>query len=279
MRTKKLSLKEVEGLSYYDFMSYMGASFFQLGGPRSMDGLAELCGVGPNKKVLVVGCGSGFIACRIAKGLGASVTGVDISGISIEKAKERAKKEGLMDMAEFKVGDAYELPFEDGTFDAVITGFVSMFLDMDRALKEFSRVAKPGGFIGINEMYKEGQIPEKEEREISDVEAMLRYLTKLPFRLNTPEEWKAHFERAGLKNIQVQKHQDYMGLKDAPLIIKEMGGQGELLKTLWRMIKYYFSSKKIRERVNGLSRVKKVFLQKKSTARHVGYILGAGEKP
>jgi hypothetical protein len=38
-----LTLKEIEGLDYYDFMSYMGVPFFNIGGFTSIDRLAELC--------------------------------------------------------------------------------------------------------------------------------------------------------------------------------------------------------------------------------------------
>lgn len=276
---KNLSQEDVENLPYYDFMSYMGASFFQLGGPGSMEQLAELCHIDSTKKVLEVGCGTGFNACNIARKFGCSIVGVDIAQVSIEMARVKAKKEGLEKLVEFRAGDAYDLPFEPDAFDVVITGFVSQFLDMGKAFREFTRVLKPGGLVGINEMYKDSDIPKKEGKEIQDVEDMLKGLTKLPFVLNSPEEWKEKFENAGLEDVQIIKSRDYLGFRDAPIIIKEMGGWWELLKVFWRMIKYSIISRKTRDRFSKLQKVKFIFLRKKSTAKYVGYLLGVGRKP
>jgi ubiquinone/menaquinone biosynthesis C-methylase UbiE len=76
-------------------------------------------------------------------------------------------------LVEFRVGDAYDLPFESDTFDAVITAFVSQFLNMRRACKEFVKVLRPDGYVGINEMYKDGDIPPNEADENQDVEDIL----------------------------------------------------------------------------------------------------------
>ncbi|MFQ5887272.1 MAG: class I SAM-dependent methyltransferase [Candidatus Hydrothermarchaeales archaeon] len=278
MTENKLSMEEIENLSYYDFMSYLGASFFQIGGPKSTERLAEQCQINKDKKVLEVGCGTGFNACLIAKKFGCRVVGVDIAEVSIEKAKERAEKEGLTDRAEFRTGNAYDLPFEDNSFDVAITTFVSQFLDMERAFKEFVRVLKPGGYVGINEMYKDRDIPQKPAEEIQHVEDILNDLTELPFKLHTPEDWKKLFKDAGLADIQINKSREFMGIRDTPQIITEMGGWVQLSKVMVRMIKYSLLSKEIRSRFKRLQKTKAVFLRKKSTSKHVGYVLGTGKK-
>ena len=101
---------------------------------------------------------------------GCKVVGIDIAELSIEEAKERAKRQGVSDKAKFRAGDAYALPFEAGTFDAVITEFVSQFLDRKRAFKEFARVLKPGAYVGINEMCREKEILAKAAEEIAQAE-------------------------------------------------------------------------------------------------------------
>lgn len=279
MPGKNLSLEEVENLSYYDFMSYLGASFFQLGGPKSMERLAESCQIDRDEKVLEVGCGSGLNACRIAQKFGCSVLGVDIAEVSVELARDRAGKEGLGGLVEFRVGDAYNLPFGPDTFDVVITGFVSQFFDAEKAFREFARVLRPGGLLGVNEMYKDQEIPPKEAEEIQEVEDLLKDLTRLPFQLHTPEDWRRCFEDAGFGDVQIRKSKEYLGLKDTPYIIREMGGWGGFLPVLGRMLKYYLLSKKIRNRFQQLQKVKAVFMRKRSTSRHVGYVLATGRKP
>ena len=94
---------------------------------------------------------------------------------------------------EFRVGDAYSLPFKSGTFDAVITEFVSQFLDREKAFKEFARVLKQGAYLGVNELYKEKEIPSKAAEEIANVEKIFPEITRLPFYLLLPEKWEEEF--------------------------------------------------------------------------------------
>ena len=121
-------------------MGYLEVPFFQTGGLSSTEKLGKLCQIDKDTNVLIVGCGTGFNACYIARKFGCRLIGVDIAEEAIKKAKERAENDNLTDMVEFRVGDAYDLPFEDDTFDVVITQFVSQFLDMEKVLKEFTRV-------------------------------------------------------------------------------------------------------------------------------------------
>jgi ubiquinone/menaquinone biosynthesis C-methylase UbiE len=80
------------------------------------------------------------------------VVGVDILEAMVERSRERAKREGVMDRVEFKVADAQNLPFEDSLFDAVITESVTAFpADKQKAVNEYARVTKPEGFVGLNE--------------------------------------------------------------------------------------------------------------------------------
>lgn len=97
--------------------------------------------------VLDVGCGTGAIALLLAE-MGHRVTGLDISEAMLEKAREKATPLDLS--AEFKCGDAEELPFEDGTFDAVVGRHVLWTLpNPEKAVAEWERVLRPGGRVII----------------------------------------------------------------------------------------------------------------------------------
>ena len=91
-RELKLSVKQAEALSYYNFMSYLGVPYYHVGGLTSTKKLAELCRIDPTKKVLMVGCGGGFSACYLAREIGCEVVGIDIAKLSIEEAKFRTKQ-------------------------------------------------------------------------------------------------------------------------------------------------------------------------------------------
>jgi demethylmenaquinone methyltransferase / 2-methoxy-6-polyprenyl-1,4-benzoquinol methylase len=107
---------------------------------------ADLAGVGPGSRALDVATGTGDLAVELAS-RGASVTGLDFSEAMLDLA--RAKAPGI----EFVQGNALELPFADGEFDAVTVGFGARnFADLERGLGELARVTRPGGRVVILEI-------------------------------------------------------------------------------------------------------------------------------
>src|SRR5215203_7007464 len=101
----------------------------------------------PGMTVLDVACGTGNLAIPAAR-TGANVTGVDIAPNSVEQARQNAKAEGLN--AKFDEGDAEALPYEDASFDAVVTMFGAMFAPRPELVAaELKRVCRPGGFIAM----------------------------------------------------------------------------------------------------------------------------------
>ncbi len=101
----------------------------------------------PGMKVLDVACGSGNLAI-VAAQKGADVTGIDIADNLIEAAKKRAADKGLN--IRFEQGDAEALPYDDNSFDVVMTMFGAMFAPRpDVTASELVRVCKPGGMIAM----------------------------------------------------------------------------------------------------------------------------------
>jgi SAM-dependent methyltransferase len=112
----------------------------------------------PGARVLDVACGSGNLAVPAAH-KGADVTGVDIAPNLIEQARERAKSEGLA--IQFDEGDAEQLPYENESFDAVVTMFGAMFAPRPELVaSELIRVCKPGGRIAMANWTPSGFIGE-----------------------------------------------------------------------------------------------------------------------
>ena len=102
----------------------------------------ERLNVAPGCQLLDVGCGSGQLALIAAKD-GLKVTGVDIAGNLVERARARAQAEGLT--ARFEEADAEALPFEDASFDVVVSLIAAMFASRpDLVAKELLRVCTPG---------------------------------------------------------------------------------------------------------------------------------------
>ncbi len=100
----------------------------------------------PGQKVLEIGCGTGLMTVEAVK-TKARIFPLDVSYDLLELAK---KKKGTRKAA-FCCTNAYELGFRDKSFDAIIGMSVLHHLDIDRALKEFSRVLKDGGKILFSE--------------------------------------------------------------------------------------------------------------------------------
>ncbi len=98
-------------------------------------------------RLLDVGCGAGQLSL-IAARAGARVTGCDIAANWLVQARRSAAAEGLTVV--FEEGDAEALPYEDATFDAVVSLIGAMFAPRpERVAAELTRVCRPGGVIAM----------------------------------------------------------------------------------------------------------------------------------
>ena len=102
----------------------------------------KLLGSLSGKRLLDYGCGHGMASVVFAR-RGATVTGFDLSGQYIAEARRRALANEVD--ATFRVADAEQLPFADGSFDLVWGNAVLHHLDLDHACVELRRVLRPGG--------------------------------------------------------------------------------------------------------------------------------------
>ena len=101
----------------------------------------------PGEHVLDLGVGPGFLAAEMAAEVGASgrVCGIDVSDdmLAIAAARDTGRDAATLELAR---GSAEEIPYEDGSFDVVVTTQVLEYVpDVPRALAEIHRVLKPGG--------------------------------------------------------------------------------------------------------------------------------------
>jgi ubiquinone/menaquinone biosynthesis C-methylase UbiE len=101
-------------------------------------------GAAAQGNLLDLACGPGVVVAGLASGA-ASVTGIDVTEGMLERARARCAKAGLRNVA-FKRGDVENLPFEDASFDGVVTrAAVHHFADPQRAFNEMFRVLRRGG--------------------------------------------------------------------------------------------------------------------------------------
>ena len=118
--------------------------------------LAEACDLRWDERVLDVAAGNGNATLAAAR-RGCTVTSTDYVASLLERGAERARAERL-DVT-FQVADAEALPFEDASFDVVLSTFGVMFSpDHAKAAAEMARVCRPGGRIGLANWTPDGFI-------------------------------------------------------------------------------------------------------------------------
>jgi len=133
----------------------------------------------PEDKILDVGCGKGYLLYEFTQVIpGVQVAGIDISQYALENAKEEVKPF-------LRVGNAIDLPYEDNSFDYVVsvTTLHNLYnYDLDRAVREIERVGRGSKKHIVVESYRN-------ERE--KVNLLYWQLTCRSF--HTPEEWEWFF--------------------------------------------------------------------------------------
>jgi len=116
----------------------------------------DLARLGENGRALDVGTGTGdFALALLARSpRSATVTGIDISPGMLEVAERRAAKAGVGPRYERLIASVESLPFEDGTFDVAVAGFVIRNVgDIPRGLREMRRALRPGGRAVILDLH------------------------------------------------------------------------------------------------------------------------------
>jgi ubiquinone/menaquinone biosynthesis C-methylase UbiE len=118
--------------------------------------LCESLDIRAGQKVLDVAAGNGNISLAAARRW-CDVIATDYVPALLARARERAAAERLA--IEFQEADAEALPFQDASFDVVVSTFGVMFTpDQDKAASELVRVCRPGGKIGLANWTPEGFI-------------------------------------------------------------------------------------------------------------------------
>ena len=142
--------------------------------------MAEYYNLTPQSKILDVGCGKGFLLYKFTQVVpGITIAGVDISRYAINNAKKEVKP-----FLQFE--NAYDLPFEDRSFDLVVCLGVIQNLyiyELYPALKELERVGKS--------KYLSTEAYRNEQEKVN-----LLYWQLTCRCFYTPEEWKWIFKQA-----------------------------------------------------------------------------------
>lgn len=253
--------------SFFDFAAEVGLTK-HMGGVEATQELAKLCHIDNGSAVLDVGCGVGVTPCFLAKNYGCHVVGIDHIPAMIEKSQRRAKKVGVTDRVEFKVADAQDLPFEDSTFNVVMTeSVVAVLDDKQQALNEFVRVTKLGGYIGLNEStWLKFPPPSEIVAWVSqDIGGTAQPLTS--------DEWIYLLECAGINDII--SNTININIQDESKELLTRYGFFGMLGVFGRMLRLYIKSSDYRDFVRGVG---KSGVIPKNILDYFAYGLYAGQK-
>jgi SAM-dependent methyltransferase len=165
-----------------------------------LDSIGDLSG----RRVLELASGTGHLAARaVAKG--ATVVGIDAAPNMIELARQN-----VPEAAEFHEGNAEALPFEDGSFDAVLSSFGFLhFAHPEDALREAVRVLKAGGSLALTVW----QAPDKGNEFMGHIHGTVQKHSNLDvdlppappmFALADPEICKPMLSDAGFTKVELQ---------------------------------------------------------------------------
>ena len=171
---------------------------FHPGGMALTRHLGDLMGLGPQDCVLDVAAGPGTSARFLAEQFGCEVVGIDYSSEMVTQANTLTLEAGLAERVRFEQADAEYLPFEAATFDAIICECAfCVFPNKTTSAREFVRVLRPGGRLGLSDLTRAGPIPKELEgllgwiacmADAQPIERYVAYLTQAGFQVDLTED-------------------------------------------------------------------------------------------
>ena len=159
----------------------------------------------PGDAVLDCGCGPGSITVGLAEAVAPGRTvGVDLSDGHFPVAQALAAERGTSNVV-FQVADVYELPFDDGSFDAVFANGLLLHLsDPGQALREMRRVLRPGGIVAIRDLDWGSWLMAPTTPRLEEFRALLRQvMTSNGANLNYARHQRALLLQAGFVRTEV----------------------------------------------------------------------------
>lgn len=181
---------------------YLLGDSFHPGGLPLTEEVASLLELSQTASVLDVASGKGTTAFFLAERFGCQVTGVDLSEQNILDAQKEASVRGVSELVKFRLADAETLPFENGTFDAIICECAfCTFPTKKTAASEFNRVLKPGGRVGISDITRDGS-------PLPDLDGLLAWIACIGDAQPLPS-YARWLSEAGLRPLKAEPRNHY----------------------------------------------------------------------
>lgn len=147
---KRLTVQDIHSMSYTDFIVLLRETNRCPGGKDTIYRISSFIDINEKSRILDIGSNTGFTSFEFAHISRAHIYGIDISKVCVNEAN-RLLNEDIDDVrarVSFSVGSAYEIPFENESFDIVMAGGATGFMNnKDAAINEYRRVLKQWGFL------------------------------------------------------------------------------------------------------------------------------------
>jgi ubiquinone/menaquinone biosynthesis C-methylase UbiE len=135
---------------------------FHPGGLKLTERVGSLLHLTLDSRVLDVASGNGATPLFLAERFRCHVVGIDYSAQNIADANQLASAKGLSSLVGFEHGDAESLPFPDKSFDIIICECAfCTFPNKTDAAREFARVLRPGGRVGLSDLTRGSALPKE----------------------------------------------------------------------------------------------------------------------
>ena len=188
--------------------------------------LGQLVGLTPESRVLDVASGVGTSAIALAEEFGCTVTGVDASEQNAARATERAAASAAATRLRFVPGDANGLSFPSGDFDIVLCECaLCTFADQPAAVREFARVLRPGGRVGISDVTRNAPLP-------TELDSLIGRIACIAGAMRT-DDYVVLLEAAGFADVETEEHN--AALQDVVERIRQRIVGAQLLTGLHRL--------------------------------------------
>ncbi|MFN2269913.1 MAG: class I SAM-dependent methyltransferase [Anaerolineae bacterium] len=188
-----------------DVVRNLFGDIFHPGGLALMRQLGEVLKLTQGDDVLNVACGRGSAAVHLAERFGCHVTGLDYEAKNIVAANALAEERGVSILTTFRQNDADGLPFDDNTFDVLISecSFCT-FPDKVAAATEMARVlrspepakGKSGGRLGLTDITASGPLPK-------DIQMLISWIAPIA-GVDTAEGYVETLQKAGFTDFTIQ---------------------------------------------------------------------------
>jgi ubiquinone/menaquinone biosynthesis C-methylase UbiE len=178
----------------------LGTSFHP-GGLRLTERLGILLGLNSASRVLDVASGPGTSAIYLAERFGCEVVGIEYSAANVGQATEAAAVKGLAGRVRFLEADAERLPADEASFDAVICECAfCTFPDKPTAAREFGRVLRAGGSVGLSDLTRTPELPK-------ELDGLLAWLACIA-DAQSLASYSAFLTLAGMRVSATETHND-----------------------------------------------------------------------